>query len=141
MKKQNAGKGICYLLTYALFVLLALWALPALLGWVGGLAARNYRLAPLIAANVLYWAVLAFLLLFRTHQSARLGRKGVFLSAALFLLSLCLTVFALWQDRGWEGMILLTVEQLYDSVLLLRARKRNPRSETNEERDKHSECL
>lgn len=76
MKKQNAGKGICYLLTYALFALLALWALPALLGWVGGLAARNYRLAPLIAANVLYWAVLAFLLLFRTHQSARLGRKG-----------------------------------------------------------------
>ena len=64
MKKQNAGKGICYLLTYALFALLALWALPALLGWVGGLA------------NVLYWAVLAFLLLFRTHQSARLGRKG-----------------------------------------------------------------
>lgn len=132
MKKQDAGKGICYLLTYALF---------ALLGWVGGLARRNYRLAPLIAANVLYWAVLAFLLLFRTHQSARLGRKGVFLSAVLFLLSLCLTVFALWQDRGWEGMILLTVEQLNDSVLLLRARKRGSRLETNEERDKHSECL
>ncbi len=137
MKKQDNQdniKMICYLLSYALFVLLELWWLPALLGWAGGLARRNYRFAPLVVANVLYWVVLAFLLLLRTHQSARLRREGVFLSAALFLLSLGLTVFAVWQDQSWEGMVLLTVEQLYDSALLLKARKHTACPETSREK-------
>lgn len=101
-------------------------------GWIG---AKKLPVCAPRCRERLYWAVLAFFLLLRTHQSARLRREGVFLSTALFLLSLGLTVFAVWQDQSWEGMVLLTVEQLYDSALLLRARKHAACPETSREKE------
>ena len=101
MKKQDAGKGICYLLTYALFVLLALWA-----DWREEITG----LRPSLRRTSCIGRCWRFSCCSAPTKAPGWGAKGAFLSAALFLLSLCLTVFALWQDRGWEGMILLTVE-------------------------------
>ena len=134
MKNRSNFSFALYLLFYALYALLALWLLPVLLEQATRTAQTAYQFEPLVAANVLYWSALAFLLFFRTHQITRLGQKGVFLSAALLLLSLCLTVFAFLQNRGWSAMLLLTVEELYDTVLLLKAKRHAARLEADREK-------
>ncbi len=134
MKKRNTGKLIGYGVSYGIYLLAALLLVPLVLWLVQGWVSRTYQIWPLLPTNVLCWVVLAVLLLFRTHQSTGLGQKGVFLSFALFLLSLCLTAFLFFNGRSEISMILLTVEEFYDTALLLRAKRHTARLEENPEK-------
>ena len=123
MKLEKIPAWVRYLISYAVYVVLAIWLLSAVRGWANHLAQTAYRVGPMITMNIVSLAIPAVFLLFRTHQSIRLGKEGIVVCAVLFVLSVCLTAFAYLNNNGWEAITLLAAEELYDLVMLLRARR------------------
>ena len=123
MKLGKIPAWVRYLISYGVYVALLTWLIPIFQGWLVSQAQRTYVLGPVIAGNIAYYVVWTLILLFRTHQSTRMGKEGVFVCGGLFLLSVILFAVSIWADRGWTAKVFLAAEELYDLVLLLRARR------------------
>lgn len=124
MKLEKIPAWVRYLISYAVYVVLLTWLIPIFQGWLVSQAQRTYELGPVIAGNIVYYTVWTVILLFRTHQSTRMGKEGVYVCGALFLLSVVLLVVSLLTDSGWTAKVFLAAEELYDLALLLKARRK-----------------
>ena len=124
MKLEKIPPWVRYLISYAVAAVLGIWLIPIFQEWLVSQTQRTYEVGPLIAGNIASYAVWAVILLFRTHQSTRMGKEGVYVCGVLFLLSVVLLAFFFLADKGWTAKVFLAAEELYDLALLLKARRK-----------------
>ena len=125
MKTGKIPAWVRYLISYMVFAALFIWLIPIFQGWLVAQTqiTSQLGLGMVNAVNMVYWVIWMLLLLFRTHQSTRMGKEGVYVCGALLLLSVILMTAALLQNDSWTAKIFLAAEELYDLVMLLRARR------------------